>query len=248
MLKVKTFIILIIIYLISFFAIKTNKNLFYPYYLLKDLIYFPVQAVSGEVEIDEEVEAGLIAELQREIQELKEINGLSSTLTEFDSVTALVLNRNRMYWFNTITINLGSDAGIEEDMAVISGEGLIGRVQKVSKTTSEIKLITTNDINSKISVTIQSADDTIYGIMSGYDSQENLLEISSTNKDIENLEGSKVYTSGMGGIFPSGILIGEVFKIEEDKYDVSKTIKVTPASDFSNFRFVKVLIRKEYAS
>ena len=248
MLKVKTFIILIIIYLISFFAIKTNKNLFYPYYLLKDLIYFPVQAVSGEVEIDSEVEAGLIAELQREIQELKEINGLSSTLTEFDSVTALVLNRNRMYWFNTITINLGSDAGIEEDMAVISGEGLIGRVQKVSKTTSEIKLITTNDINSKISVTIQSAYDTIYGIMSGYDSQENLLEISSTNKDIENLEGSKVYTSGMGGIFPSGILIGEVFKIEEDKYDVSKTIKVTPASNFSNFRFVKVLIRKEYAS
>ena len=248
MLKVKTFIILIIIYLISFLAIKTNKNLFYPYYLLKDLIYFPVQAVSGEVEIDSEVEAGIIFELQREIQELKEINGLSSTLTEFDSVTALVLNRNRMYWFNTITINLGSDAGIEEDMAVISGEGLIGRVQKVSKTTSEIKLITTNDINSKISVTIQSADDTIYGIMSGYDSQENLLEISSTNKDIENLEGSKVYTSGMGGIFPSGILIGEVFKIEEDKYDVSKTIKVTPASNFSNFRFVKVLIRKEYAS
>ena len=248
MLKVKTFIILIIIYLISFLAIKTNKNLFYPYYLLKDLIYFPVQAVSGEVEIDSEVEAGIIFELQREIQELKEINGLSSTLTEFDSVTALVLNRNRMYWFNTITINLGSDAGIEEDMAVISGEGLIGRVQKVSKNTSEVKLITTNDINSKISVTIQSADDTIYGIMSGYDSQENLLEISSTNKDIENLEGSKVYTSGMGGIFPSGILIGEVFKIEEDKYDVSKTIKVTPASNFSNFRFVKVLIRKEYAS
>ena len=68
------------------------------------------------------------------------------------------------------------------------------------------------------------------------------------SEDIENLEGSKVYTSGMGGIFPSGILIGEVFKIEEDKYDVSKTIKVTPASDFSNFRFVKVLIRKEYAS
>ena len=248
MLKVKTFIILIIIYLISFLAIKTNKNLFYPYYLLKDLIYFPVQAVSGEVEIDSEVEAGIIFELQREIQELKEINGLSSTLTEFDSVTALVLNRNRMYWFNTITINLGSDAGIEEDMAVISGEGLIGRVQKVSKNTSEVKLITTNDKNSKISVTIQTNDDTIYGIMSGYDNQENLLEISSTNKNIENLEGSKVYTSGMGGIFPSGILIGEVFKIEEDKYDVSKTIKVTPASNFSNFRFVKVLIRKEYAS
>ena len=248
MLKVKTFIILIIIYLISFFAIKTNKNLFYPYYLLKDLIYFPVQAVSGEVEIDSEVEAGIIFELQREIQELKEINGLSSTLTEFDSVTALVLNRNRMYWFNTITINLGSDAGIEEDMAVISGEGLIGRVQKVSKNTSEVKLITTNDKNSKISVTIQTNDDTIYGIMSGYDNQENLLEISSTNKNIENLEGSKVYTSGMGGIFPSGILIGEVFKIEEDKYDVSKIIKVTPASNFSNFRFVKVLIRKEYAS
>ena len=228
MLKIKTFVIIIIIYVIAFISLKTNINLFYPFYLLKDLVFLPVDAIKTEVELSNQVYEGIVIEQAKEFEELKKINNLSSTLTEFDSITSLVITRNKMYWFNTLTINSGSKDGIVEDMAVISSDGLVGRITKVSLKTSEVKLITTSDINHKISVMIKNNDDTIYGILSGY------------NKEKECL----VYTSGMGGIFPSGILIGSVEEIIEDKYNVSKVIYIKPSSNFNDLKFVKVLKRK----
>lgn len=244
MLKIKTFVILIVIYIISFIAIKTNINLFYPYYLIKDLIFYPVSAIEEEVVLSDDLVNGINLEMKKELDELKKINDLASTLTDFKPVTALVVERNRMYWFNTITINKGKSSGIDLDMAVISNNGLIGRVNKVSNNTSEIKLITTSDINSKISVVIKTGDDVVYGILSGYENDTNQLLVTSTNKQITIDINSLVYTSGMGGVFPSGILIGSVSGMEDDKYEVSKIIKVTPASNFNDFRFVNILIRK----
>ena len=56
--------------------------------------------------------------------------------------------------------------------------------------------------------------------------------------------GNKVYTSGLGGIFPSGILIGEVSDITTDSYDLAKLIKVRPSVDFNDINYVSVLKRK----
>ena len=244
MLKIKTFVIIIIIYLIAFISLKTNINLFYPFYLLKDLVFLPVDAIKTEVELSNQVYEGIVIEQAKEFEELKKINNLSSTLTEFDSVTSLVITRNKMYWFNTLTINSGSKDGIKEDMAVISSDGLVGRITKVSLKTSEVKLITTSDINHKISVMIKNNDDTIYGILSGYNKEKEYLEVTSINKINEIEKNSLVYTSGMGGIFPSGILIGSVEEIIEDKYNVSKVIYIKPSSNFNDLKFVKVLKRK----
>ncbi len=245
--KVKTFVILILVYLISFIAIKTNINLFYPYYILKDIIFFPVKNVKAidEVKLNNDVENGINEELKSEYEELKRLNDLSNTLVDFDKVSALVIERNKMYWFNTITINKGASSGIKEDMAVIDCCGLIGKINKVGNNTSEVKLITTNDANHKISVMIKTNNDTIYGILSGYDNNSNTLQVTSVNKTIEVEKNSKVYTSGMGGVFPSGILIGTVSNNIPDKYDVSKIIEVTPSTNVSDTRFVNVLIRKE---
>lgn len=240
--KIKSFVALIIIYILSIILLNNNINILYPYYLLKDLIFFPVNAIDNNIIESNEFKEGIELEKNKELEDLKKLNNISSTLTDFDKVSACVIERNRMYWFNTITINKGKSSGINENMAVVSGDGLIGRVIKVSSKTSEIKLITTNDINHKISVMIKKENDTIYGILSGYNN--NLLEITSINKDIDNLDNFNVYTSGMGGIFPSGIIIGKVKGIKKDKYDVSKIIEVEPSSNFNELRFVNVLIRK----
>ena len=240
--KIKSFVALIIIYILSIILLNNNINILYPYYLLKDLIFFPVNAIDNNIIESNEFKDGIELEKNKELEDLKKLNNISSTLTDFDKVSACVIERNRMYWFNTITINKGKSSGINENMAVVSGDGLIGRVIKVSSKTSEIKLITTNDINHKISVMIKKENDTIYGILSGYNN--NLLEITSINKDINNLDNYNVYTSGMGGIFPSGIIIGKVKGIKKDKYDVSKIIEVEPSSNFNELRFVNVLIRK----
>ena len=244
MLKVKTFVIIIIIYLVSFISVTTKINLFYPYYILKDLIYMPVKATSN-FKLENMVCDGINLEKEKELEELKKINNLSSTLSDFSSITSLVLNRNKMYWFNTLEINSGSNSKIEVGDAVISSSGLVGVINKVSKKTSEVKLITTSDINNKISVMIKTNNDTIYGIMNNYNKEKNYLEITTINKIVDlDIKNSLVYTSGLGGIFPSGILIGNVKEVIKDKYDVSNIIYVSLSSDINDLKYVKVLKRK----
>lgn len=184
-------------------------------------------------------------ELRRQIDALKNELNIDYTLTDYEYLNATVTSRSVGYWYNTITINKGSYNGIEKDMVVINGKGLIGRVIKTSTFTSDVRLITTSETNNKISVHISNGDNNLYGLINNYDYSKNLLEVEgiSNTKDVDI--GDFVYTSGLGGIFPSGILIGSVSEITTDSYDLAKIIKVKPSADFSNINYVSVLKRKD---
>ena len=184
-------------------------------------------------------------ELRRQIDALKNELNIDYTLTDYEYLNATVTSRSVGYWYNTITINKGSYNGIKKDMVVINGKGLIGRVIKTSTFTSDVRLITTSETNNKISVHISNGDNNLYGLINNYDYSKNLLEVEgiSNTKDVDI--GDFVYTSGLGGIFPSGILIGSVSEITTDFYDLAKIIKVKPSADFSNINYVSVLKRKD---
>jgi len=184
-------------------------------------------------------------ELRRQIDALKSELNIDYTLTDYEYLNATVTSRSVGYWYNTITINKGSYNGIKKDMVVINGKGLIGRVIKTSTFTSDVRLITTSETNNKISVHISNGDNNLYGLINNYDYSKNLLEVEgiSNTKDVDI--GDFVYTSGLGGIFPSGILIGSVSEITTDSYDLAKIIKVKPSADFSNINYVSVLKRKD---
>lgn len=245
MIKIRTLIIVILIYLVAFLSIKMNLNIFYPYYLIKDLLLYPVVAMekNPNIKLSEDFMRTKIDNLEEEINELKKLNIINFVLTDYNYLNATVIERNREYWFNSITINKGSNDDIKLDMAVIDGNGLIGRISKVGEYTSDIKLITTNDINSKISVVIKSIDN-IYGITKGFDYDNNLLKVIVDNDN--NIEkGLTVETTGMGGVFPKGILIGKVENITKDSDNVGYIVLVKLSSNIKDLRYVSVLSRKE---
>lgn len=177
--------------------------------------------------------------LKHEIDELKKTLELNNILTEYETINATVINRNLGYWYNTITIDKGEYNGVVENMPVIVSEGLIGKVVSVSIFSSTIRLITANDINDKISVQIDNDGEFIYGILSGYN---DTFKIDGIVESHTIVKGSKVTTTGMG-IYPAGIMIGEVVDEKKDNFDLAPILEVKSYVDFNNLKYV-TLIKK----
>jgi len=185
-----------------------------------------------------------IEELQKEVTELKSALGLNSTLSEYTYINATVVNRNIGYWYNTFTIDKGSKNGVKEGDAVITNEGLIGKIINISNFSSTVKLLTSDEINNKISIKIKSDDGKHYGLLIGYDIEKNIYKIEGITDSKGIKEGDMVTTTGLTDYFPSGILIGYVSKIVKDEYDLNSIIEVRPSVSFNDISIVTILNRK----
>ena len=200
--------------------------------------------LKSNVEKIESIEAENI-ELKQEIAKLKEELNIKHVLSDYDYLNATVINRNALYWYNYLTIDKGKHNGIKEGMVVINATGLIGKIENVSTFSSDVKLITTNDTNNKISVTITNGDNKVTGLITGYNYMDGLLSVEGISNTETVAVGDMVYTSGLGGVFPSGILIGKVENITTDVYDLSKLIKVKPSTKFEDINYVTILKRDD---
>lgn len=185
-----------------------------------------------------------IEELQEEVTELKSTLDLNATLSEYSYVNATVVNRNIGYWYNTLVIDKGSKNGIEEGDAVITNQGLIGKIINVSNFSSTVKLLTSDDVSNKISIKITSDDGKYYGLLIGYNIKENVYNIEGITNSDKIEEGDMVSTTGLTDYFPGGILIGTVSKVVKDEYDLNSIIKVEPSVTFDDISIVTVLNRK----
>lgn len=182
-------------------------------------------------------------ELKRQLEALKEELAITNTLADYEYIYATVISRNVGYWYNNITINKGSNDGITNDMIVVNSKGLIGRVYSTSSNNSLVRLITTSDTNNKISVSISHGGNYVYGLINKYNYNKNILEVEGiSNTELVSV-GDYVFTSGLGGVYPSGILVGIVDSIATDSYDLAKIINVKTAADFTDINYVAVLKR-----
>lgn len=185
-----------------------------------------------------------IEELQKEVTELKSTLDLNSTLSEYTYINATVVNRNIGYWYNNLTIDKGSKNGIKKGDAVIIPSGLIGKITNVSNFSSTVKLLTSDEISSKISVKINSNDKYLYGLLVGYDSEYNIYKIEGITDSDDIEKGDLVTTTGLTDYFPSGLLIGKVSKVVKDEYDLNSIVEVVPSVNFENISIVTILNRK----
>lgn len=185
-----------------------------------------------------------LEEAYRDIDELKKFNELLLSMSESETISATVIQRSLESFTHTIVLNIGTNDGVELGDAVISSKGLIGKVSSVSDTTSVVLLLTTElDIN-KITVKIQVDQvKTSEAILENYDpnTQSYTLKLLDTNSSIT--EGMKVISSGSGGLFPSGLLVGTVNLVENLPNAIGLKILVSPAADFYHLNYVAVVKR-----
>ena len=210
-------------------------------------IYEEYQILENKVQETDSIKAKN-AELEDEVEKLRKTLDLNQTLSQDAYLNATVVNRNLGYWYNTITIDKGSKNGVEVDMPVVVSEGLIGKVSKVTNFNSTVKLLTSDDINTKISVKIKGDGTNVYGLLSGYDKKTGAFIVEGIADNTEIKKGSMVLTTGMGDIFPSGILVGKVSKITKDNFDLARTVEVTSDVSFDDIRYVTILKRQGDAS
>lgn len=182
--------------------------------------------------------------LQNEINKLKETLELNTILSDKVFLNATVVSRNIGYWYDEITIDKGSKNGIEKGMAVVTSKGLIGQITKVSNYSSTVKLLSNENMSDKISVKIKVGDDYVYGLISMYDSKTNTYTVEGISENVDIEKGADVVTTGMGTVFPSGLVVGTAQKVTTDNFDLSKVVEVKASVDFDDLDYVTVLKRK----
>lgn len=183
----------------------------------------------------------IIESYQKEIEELKGLMG-QSVNKDYQKVYATIINRNPDAYSNQITLNVGSNDGVVLDNAVISNHGLIGKIIEVNDSTSRVRLLTSQDQLSKVSVQIHiSENESIHGYLEQYDFKKGCFVVRLfTNTDKVKAD-QNVTTSGAGGVFPNGLFVGTVTMIEELLNENGRILYVNPAADFSSFEYVAVM-------
>ena len=253
-------ILLVLIGITSFNINKENRNLNFFEKAIKDTTTFISKVVTSPIKIfknnktedkklKEKAEKAdmyyaQIKELQKEVNDLKKTLDLNATLSEYTTINATVVNRNIGYWYNNLTIDKGSKNGIKKGDAVVTNEGLIGKIVDVSNFSSSVKLLTSDEISNKISVKVDDNGNEYYGLLIGYNRKKKVYEIEAITDYKKIKEGDMVTTTGLTDYFPSGLLIGKVSKIVKDEYDLSSIVEVTPAVNFENISTVVALNRK----
>jgi rod shape-determining protein MreC len=156
------------------------------------------------------------------------------------TLAASVVGEDVSSWFRTMVIDQGSSSGIREGMAVIAADGVAGQVVKVAPTTARVLLIT--DHASGVAVTIQRSR--ARGVVKGKGDGLCSMEFTTREEDVK--VGDEVVSSGIGGVFPKGLPIGEVTMVKRGEFSIFQTVTIRPSVNFAHLEEVLVVLRGGY--
>ena len=188
------------------------------------------------------------SELETELREFEKIKADNATLqsymnltqkySSYNTIPAYVINRDVSNYSSTLILNVGSKDGVKENMTVIADKGLVGHVISVTETTAKVQVII--DAASTVSCTISTTNESI--ICKGTLENNQDLRASYIPTAAELIQGDTVYTSGIGGIYPKGIIIGTVKEIITTSNITDRYAIVEPVVDFSKVDTVLLIV------
>ncbi|KYZ75404.1 rod shape-determining protein MreC [Anaerosporomusa subterranea] len=180
-------------------------------------------------------------EVLAENTRLKATLDYKKSMPQFDFVIASVIARDPGSWTSTVMIDRGSADGINKDMPVVTSRGLIGNVVQAFPHSAKVLLLT--DGKSAVGSLVQRPESRVAGIVEGADAPSLAPRMVNLARDADVIKGDKIITSGLGGIYPKGLLIGEVTEVVNAEGGLLKYATLKPAADFDRLEEVQVLVR-----
>ncbi len=183
----------------------------------------------------------VLLEYLYENRRLREMLGFKEeNASSYELRAARVIARSPELWYQSLIIDLGEADGVKNDTVVIGPEGLIGRVFATSSRTAEVMLIT--DREFAVGGLVQETR--TQGLIEGM-GERNQLKMSNIPYDAPIEKGQTIVTSGLGRVFPKGIKIGTVLKVDKETSGLLKYAVVEPAVDINSLEEVFVIIENE---
>ncbi|WP_313132249.1 rod shape-determining protein MreC [Anaerocolumna sp.] len=174
-----------------------------------------------------------------ELDRFRDLYKLDKKYADYPKVAARVISADPNNWFNTFTIDKGSDDGIAVDMNVIAGNGLVGIIETVGKNHSIVRSII-DDSSSVSGMFLKTSDICVVkGDLAKL--EKGVLPVELIKKDADIYDGYEVVTSNISPKYLQGILIGYISNITLDSNNLSKTADLTPAVDFENLQEVLII-------
>ena len=185
-------------------------------------------------------ENNYLQEESYEYERLQELYELDQNYAEYEKTAAHVIGKDSGNWFNTFTIDKGSNDGIEVDMNVLAGSGLAGIVTEVGPTWAKVRSII--DDSTNVSGMVLSTSDTciVSGDLSLMSSGQIAFDQMENNDNVVSV-GDQIVTSYISDKYLQGILIGSISEINVDSNNLTRSGYITPAVDFKNIQEVLVI-------
>lgn len=178
-------------------------------------------------------------EMKQKVEAYEEIYGVQQKNEDFELCYAGIISRDSADPYKSFVLNVGSGDGVQVGDPVISGEYVVGTVQKVNYSTCVVYSV----IDPRLNVGVYEAGTGEYGYMCGDDAlfDRGLCKLNGLDSSTSVVSGGIVCTSGAGGVFPSGLIVGEVASVKSDDISAGYYAEVKPFAELDRLTDVFVI-------
>lgn len=181
----------------------------------------------------------ILDQSKEELDRLRALYELDERYADYPKIGARVIGKDPGNWYSVFNIDKGSKDGIEVNMVVLAGAGLVGKIIEVGSNYAKVRAVI-DDTSSVSSLVVRTNDlCTVNGDLTLFN--EGYLTVDYLSDDINLVINDEITTSHLGSVYPPGILIGKVVKIDDDPDKLTQLAYIEPYVDFKHLQEVLVI-------